>query len=345
MNLTKRERLLRALDFKRVDRPPVIIPGGMMAGTLYPIIKDANLPYPGIHTDKDSMVKYARVLQEVCEIDNYGVPFCMTVEAEDFGAAVDLGDPLKEPRITGYIAKRIDEIPTVKPLACSRHKTTLHAIEELSGEEIPVIGNITGPASLLTSLIEPTSVYRAMARQEEDIKEALEYITAHLIDFALEEIQAGADLIVISDPSAAGNIIGGHHFNEFIAPLLKKITTSIKTCDIPVILHICGNILPVVGSLDGISWDALSVDSVVSLRKLQRRFPNRALMGNVSTHLLAVSHQDRAYRASKKAVEISAILAPACGLPGSTLPQNLRAMVKAARDSAKRISERSIQDV
>jgi len=345
MQFTKKERLLQALNFKGVDRPPVIIPGGMMAGVLYSIIRDEHLPYPGIHTEKDSMVRYARRLQGVCEIDNYGVPFCMTVEAEDFGAPVDLGDPFKEPRVTGYIANRLDEILDVKPDAYSRHKVTLQAIEELSGENIPVISNITGPVSLLTSLIEPTCVYRAMARQEREVKDALGHITSHLIDFAREQIQAGTDVIVVSDPGASGDIIGGRHFGECIAPSIKSIVDSVKSQRIPVILHICGNILPLISHLDRISWDALSVDSVVNLRKLQERLPGRALMGNVSTHLLAISDEKRAYKASKKAIEVSAILAPACGLATSTVPKNLRAMVKAAREAGEKLVYKRTHDV
>jgi len=344
MQFTKKERLLQALNFKGVDRPPVIIPGGMMAGVLYSIIRDEHLPYPGIHTEKDSMVRYARRLQGVCEIDNYGVPFCMTVEAEDFGAPVDLGDPFKEPRVTGYIANRLDGILNINPVACSRHKVTLQAIEELSGGNIPVIGNITGPVSLLTSLIEPTCVYRAMARQEGKIKEALGHIMPHLIDFAREQIQAGADVIMVSDPGASGDIVGGHH-GECIVPFIQDIVDSVKRQRIPVILHICGDVMPIIEHLVELSWDALSVDSVVNLRKLQERLPGRGLMGNVSTHLLAISDEDRAYKASKKAIEVSAILAPACGLATSTVPQNLRAMVKAAREAGKRLVYKRTQDV
>lgn len=345
MRLTEKERLLRALSFKDVDRPPVIIPGGMMAGVLYSIIKEANLPYPAIHTERDAMVEYTSLLQETCGIDNYGVPFCMTVEAEDFGAKVDLGDPFEGPRVTGYVTNRLDEILKIKPVNCSRHEVTLRAIEKLSGGNIPVIGNLTGPTSLLTSLIDPSCVYSAIVGEEEKVRDALEYVADHLIDFAFEQISAGADVLVLADPGASGEILGGLHFGELVAPLLRRIIGSIKTRNIPVVLHICGDILSLSRLLAEIQWDALSVDSVVSLRKLQRHFPKRTLMGNVSTHLMAVSNEDRTYRVSKRTVEISAILAPACGLSTTTLPQNVRAMVNAANDTARKLHERSAKDV
>ncbi len=328
---SNKERLLRALSFKKIDRPPVIIPGGMMAGTLYALLKDHNLDYPAIHTDKDAMVGYTRLLKRVCEIDNFGVPFCMTVEAEDFGAGVDLGTPYKEPVITDYIASGFDDLISIKPVPCQRHKVTLQAIKALAGSDIPVLGNITGPTSLLTSLMEPTQFYRGMAREEDRVQEAFKIVGNHLINFALEQIDSGIDVLVIADPGASGDIIGSRHFMRFVAPPLTRIINAAKDKGIPVILHICGNILPLAESLEKLPWDALSVDSIVNLRKLQKFFPGRAMMGNVSTHILAVSNENKAYRVAKKALEISAILAPACGLSTTTLPQNIRAMVRAAK--------------
>ena len=337
MKYSNKERLLRSLAAKAVDRPPVVIPGGMMAGTLYALLKDHNLDYPAIHTDKDSMVEYTRLLKRICKIDNFGVPFCMTVEAEDFGAKVDLGTPLKEPRITEYIANGIDDLISIKPVPCQRHSVTIQAIKALSGSDIPVFGNITGPTSLLTSLMEPTQFYRDMAKKEDRVRDAFQMVTNHLISFALEQIDAGIDVLVIADPGAAGDIIGGRHFMRFVAPSLTKIINIAKDNSLPVILHICGNILPLAENLKKLRWNALSVDSIVNLRKLQKFFPGRAIMGNVSTHILAVSNKNKAYRTSRKALEISAILAPACGLPTTTLPQNIRAMVQAAEAVAKNL--------
>jgi [methyl-Co(III) methanol-specific corrinoid protein]:coenzyme M methyltransferase len=335
MEMTPRRRLLAALAGCAVDRVPVIVPGGMMAGTLYSIVHEEGLPYPEIHTEAEVMVQYTRYLQTRCGIDNVGVPFCMTVEAEDFGASVDLGSPLEEPRVTGYVADTLDDVIALIPTSCRRHRTVIQAIRELAGGDVPVVGNLTGPISLLTSLLEPTAVYRAMAKDECKVVRAMERVSDHLIAFASEQIDAGADVTVIADPSAAGDILGGHFFGRLVAPSITRLVQSIKNRNVPVILHICGNIVPLVDHLGGIAWDALSVDSIVSLGKLQHYLPGRALMGNVSTHMMATAREEKILRASRKAVEIAAILAPACGLPTTTLPENLRAMVNGSRAAGR----------
>jgi MtaA/CmuA family methyltransferase len=334
MELTSKERLLRALNHGKVDRPPVIIPGGMMAGTFSAIITEDALPYPAIHTHTEAMVNYARLLQHRCGMDNYGVPFCMTIEAEDFGARVDLGSPLVEPRVIEYLGSALDDLLSAGPASCSRHTVTLEAIRRLSGSDIPVVGNLTGPMSLLTSLVEPTVCYRALARDRGTVARALDIVTDHILAFAIEQMDAGADALVLADPGSAGDILGGYFFSTFVAPCLKRIAKSVKARRIPFILHICGNIFPLSDFLADIPWDALSVDSVVGLRRLQAHFPGRALMGNISTHVVATAKEDSVYRACRKALEISVILAPACGLPTTSPPQNLRAMLRAAKETA-----------
>jgi MtaA/CmuA family methyltransferase len=332
MSFTSKERLLRAIAQREVDRPPVIVPGGMMAGTLAAIIEEADLSCPDIHTETASMVEYARTLRARCSIDNLGVPFCMTVEAEDFGASVDLGSPLTEPRVTRYAAETLDELGALTPTPCGRHRTVLEAIEQISGGAAPVVGNLTGPISLVTSLIEPTTFYRAMVKQADKAAAVMELVTDHIIAFAMEQIDAGADVIVIADPSSAGDIMGGWFFDRTVAPSLKKIVHAVKGRGVPAILHICGDILPLVDYLHQIAWDALSVDSIVSLRRLRGSIPERALMGNVSTHMLATAEPEKIYRAAMQAGQTASILAPACGLPTTTWPDNIRDMVQAASD-------------
>ena len=261
----------------------------------------------------------------------------MTIEAEDFGAEIDLGVPLKEPRVIRYPAATLDQVLDITPVPCLRHRVTLEAIARLSRGAVPVVGNIIGPTSLLTSLMEPSDVYRAMAKDGAKVAKAFEHLTRHIIRFAEAQLAAGAEVIVLADPGSSGEIIGGEHFGRLVVPAIDMIVRAIKAHGTPVVLHICGNIMALVRELAAIPWDALSVDSVVSLQKLKAHFPERALIGNVSIHLLAVSGDDTVYRAARQAVEVAAILAPACGLPTTTLPENIRCMVRAAGDAAQRL--------
>lgn len=317
------------------DRTPVIIPGGMMAGTLYDLMAHYRLGYPDIHTNPAAMARYARLLQETCNLDNYGVPLCMTVEAEDFGAGIDLGNPLKEPRVSFFPAGAVETIPDLTPHPSGRHKAVLDAIGLLSGKDIPVVGNIIGPVSLLTSLTDPMTVFRAMEKRPDEVSQALDHVARHILTFGKEQMSAGADFLVIADPSASGEILGPDYFNRYASPCLNQTITSLKTKRKPVILHICGNIQTILPQLAKMPWDVLSVDSMVALKKLRDYFPDRVLMGNLSTHLLVSSDETRVTASAARCLEYTAVLSPACGIPTITPVANIRAMTAASNPSKK----------
>jgi [methyl-Co(III) methanol-specific corrinoid protein]:coenzyme M methyltransferase len=134
MAMGPRERLLTAVTGGQADRTPVIIPGGMMSATLEPLVVRQGFSYPQIHTQPDVMARFARRLQETCRLDNVGAPLCMTVEAEAFGAGVDLGSHRMEPQ---------------------------------------------------------------------SVRDALSHLSGAIIHFGRAQLTAGADLILIADPSAA----------------------------------------------------------------------------------------------------------------------------------------------
>lgn len=332
--MTPRDRLEAVFSRKPVDRVPIIIPGGMMAGVLYEILNKTGLPYPGIHTTVEHMVAYTKTLQQTCGLDNTGVPFCMTVEAEDFGADVDLGNSLYEPSVTTPPYSSLQELLNAVPQTTNRHQTVIKAIRELSNGEVPVVGNVIGPMSLLTSLVEQGAVFRAMEKSKDVLRAALHKVGQYIAEFAEEQIQAGADIIVMADPSATGDILGPLYFNELIFPVYSIIIEQLRTHQRPFILHICGRIQNLIPSLRQLNWDGLSVDSLVGLKKLGETLEGRLLMGNVSTQIMAGSGEEKTYRATKHIVETTAILSPACGLSTKTPVNNIKSMTMAAEDAA-----------
>ena len=96
---TEKERLLRVLWGQTVDRPPVICPGGMMNGCVSQVLEQLERE---TSVDREKIIKAAKLTQELTGFENIGVPFCMTVEAECFGAKVDYGNSQVEPRVIVY---------------------------------------------------------------------------------------------------------------------------------------------------------------------------------------------------------------------------------------------------
>ena len=328
MALSEKERLLAILMGKVVDRPAVICPGGMMSAATTEVLgKSAG----NFHTDPEVMAEMAKEIHRSTGFDNLGVPFCMTVEAEAFGSQVDLGDAAVEPRVMVYGVEELETIiwPDGDSTAEDRLAVVLKSIEILSQDnpDLPVIGNITGPVSLATSVLNPMQFFRLMRKEPAKVHGCLDYITDFLLDFARRQITAGADVIAIADPTSTGEIIGMANFREFVTPRLVRLVKEIKALGVGVIVHICGDATVLLAELNTIKGAALSFDSMVDMRKAKEKLTEVPLMGNISTQLLHRGSSERIVQAVDRNLNLGIdIISPACGISLQTPLPNLRAL-------------------
>ena len=69
----------------------------------------------------------------------------------------------------------------------------------------------------------------------------MEFITDQLIAFGQAQIEAGADVIAISDPSGTGEILGPKYFEEFAVTYINQSAGfDFKKTKLGTIVHICG---------------------------------------------------------------------------------------------------------
>ncbi|MDE2118224.1 MAG: methylcobamide--CoM methyltransferase, partial [Betaproteobacteria bacterium] len=113
--MNEKSRLLNTLRGKPSDRPPFICPGGMMNMAVTELMDAAESCWPDAHSDPEKMARLTLAANRIGGIENTGVPFCMTVEAEAMGAQVYLGSRGNEPRVTEYAIDRFDEIDRLRP--------------------------------------------------------------------------------------------------------------------------------------------------------------------------------------------------------------------------------------
>ncbi len=320
--LTPKARLLKVLAGAVVDRPPVICPGGMMNAAVTEVVKALSVNH---NTTAEGMVHAARAVYEKTGFENYGVPFCMTCEAEPFNPNMTSGDACCEPKITAYVPWPDDATLQAKASYANSPKCrqVLSAIASLKNDTVPVIGNITGPVSTATSIVDPTDFFKALRKSPERAETLLHTINDTLVAYARAMIAAGADVIAISDPTATGEILGTHYFERFAKPLY---TAFIDALEVPVIVHICGDATAVVPQLMTVGAHALSFDAIVSLSRVQKT-AHTALMGNINTQLLQNGSPEKIQRAAQHALDAGvSIVSPACGLGMATPLVNLRAL-------------------
>ena len=329
--MTAKERVRTALVGKPTDRLPVVVPGGMMCAATQELLALTGRTWEAVNREPPAMASFALTIQSAVGLDNVGVPFCMTVEAEALGSEVALGSPLRPPRIQ---REAYTDLPAEELTARDgRRQTCVEALRILAQEapDVALVGNVVGPVSTAAMVVESGRFWRALRRQPEAADDLLGRVTDFLTAFAEEQVGAGADVVVISEPSGTGQILGPLDFARFVLPHVNRICLAVRKGGAKAVVHVCGQIRAVAGAVARLQADALSVDAVAHVGSLREAGCQLPLMGNVSTFLL----QDGPVEDIRQAVDTVrehgfAIVAPACGVSGATPLGHLRALVEVA---------------
>lgn len=291
--------------------------------------------WPDAHLDPVKMAGLSLAASNMLGIENVGVPFCMTVEAEGMGAEVDIGTKEHEPCIAVYPMDTVVDLDHVLTLDTTegRAKTCVEAVRILREKvpEKPVFANLTGPVSLATSLIDPLVFYRTFIRNREGAHKLMGTVNRALKAFGDALIEAGADVVCIADPSASGELLGKRAFEAFALPYINELVLYFREKHgVPSIVHICGKLHSLGTAMSEIEAESVSVDSCVHIRKLRRLAPSKIVMGNVNTYLLADGSPDRVRKHGMGCLKAgSGILAPACGISPKTPMENIRSLSEA----------------
>lgn len=330
--MTPKERLKMILEGQQADRPACICPGGMMNMVTSELMDRVKVYMPEAHKDARQMARLSKAVYDERCFENYGVPFCMTVEAEEMGARVDMGSDVYEPHVVGYAINSVSEYQKLRPVDVNqgRAKVVLDAIRILreETEDVPIVGNLTGPISTASSLMEPVVFYKELRKKNQEAHAYMEFITEQLIAFGRAQVEAGADLIAVSDPSGTGEILGPKYFKEFAVTYINRLLDALQEEKMGTIVHICGQMSPVYEEVNEVRSSALSFDSIVPMKEAREHLKNRVLMGNVSTYALEFGDPRKVRTLTENCVKNgSDIISPACGLGMKSPLRNVQAIL------------------
>ncbi len=334
-----KERLLRVLQKKPVDRPPVLCVGGMMNAAVIDVMEKSGNRLPEAYSDAGQLSALARDVSRFTGFENLALPFCMTLEAEMLGSAVELGTAASEAKVTkeAFTSVRDATIPKLDRVPDgSRAERVLLAIERTAAVESdnPVVGSLTGPISTSASLVDPITFLKELHKDHEGAHRVIDSVRHALMLFARAMVDSGVDVIAISDPTATGEILGPRAFSEYALRYLNDLADQIHQLGVPVIMHICGDISSVEGLVAQLHTDATSTDAAVNLAKFKARHPQVTTMGNTSTYTLQFGSAEQVFRHTRQLVQQGVdIIAPACGLSTSTPLSNIQALTNAAKES------------
>jgi [methyl-Co(III) methanol-specific corrinoid protein]:coenzyme M methyltransferase len=281
------------------------------------------------------MLALATAMREASGFDSIAMPFCMTVEAERYGAVVEMGTRTAQPRVRGVTFEPEGEWELPEPdWREGRAGVLLRALENAraAGVDALRIGNVVGPFTLLGTLTDPLKMLRWTRRRPERLKGCIERLSEDVTRFAVMQAEAGADSVCIAEPTATGEILGGRLFREYVVGPLNRIAEGVRRAGARVIVHVCGDARAIEEGLFEVAADAVSFDSMVDIVGVAKRGAPWRVMGNVSPFVLEAGPAERVRETARRLVEGGVkLVAPGCGIVPETPVAHLRAMSEAVR--------------
>ena len=111
---------------------------------------------------------------------------------------------------------------------------------------------------------------------------------------------------------------------------------GIKDKSVGTIVHICGQMKNVYNEVAKVKSNALSFDSIVSIKRAKEYLGDRIIMGNVSTYVLEFASESQVEAMAKSCIKSgSDIISPACGLGTKSPISNIQSILKAVKQEAE----------
>jgi uroporphyrinogen decarboxylase len=192
-------------------------------------------------TDASKQVAAQRALHE-----RYQTPFMMSamdlsVEAEEFGSDVTFSED-EVPTVRGRLVTILDAVDELRipVVGTKRTRVYLDTVRTLvaKSDGTPVLGGMIGPFSLAGRLFGVSEALAETAGDPDVILALVEKATGFLVAYARAFKEAGAQGIIIAEPTAG--LMSPNAALRFSTPFIRRIVRTVEDERFQVILHNCG---------------------------------------------------------------------------------------------------------
>lgn len=229
-------------------------------------LKENKLKIPDVYLKCDEMVKGAKLLKESTKNTVCYLPLCDTMCAQSLGGDI-LIDELSTPRVKNYRYKDIDELLNSKKVSIYEVEVNevLKAIKQLSNENQDVILSLEGPVTILSSLIDLTTIIKALKNRKSDLEKILEFIKDFIVEYAVKGVECGAKIISYADPTGNMDILGKRTFCNLSSDITVKILKELQEkIDDKASIHICGRTTSSLLNLDIMEMEEIKFESNIT---------------------------------------------------------------------------------
>ena len=253
----------------------------------------------------------------------------------------------------------LDKLEVPDPYKAHPLKENLKATRIVAreiGDRAFIIGRADqGPFSLAAMLVGMDtflfSLARTLPRRSRSGREIpgdpeLERQIRRLLDFSLEvtmryavaQMEQGAHITSIGESLSGPDVCSPQTYKDFEWSYAKKLVTELKARDILLAYHICGDATSIVADMVATGAAILELDYKVDLKKVKEITRGKAtILGPVDpSGVMALGTPELVEEKCKEAIELlgeggGLIPGPGCALPPTTPPENVHAMIEAAK--------------
>lgn len=348
MEMSSRERFLKALKLEKPDKVPIFdylynkeifketlgieaqfTAKEQFSAALIMELDSVFIPMSGIFA---SNIKY---IKKDVYIDEWGITFQITDSSWPVNAPID------------YPIKNIEDLRKYNPPDPNKNERyeEMSKVIEMNRKRIALGGLLVGPFSTAWLLQGPERFMVNIFDDPNLLKDIFRISNEYWIPAAIEQIKIGVDYIWLADDLGfnAGPFCSLESFMELIYPFLEEIFMEIRRVDkdIPIVLHSDGNNKIFIDSfiklgINGIhpfqrsaGWD---------LREVKKEYGDKiCIIGNIdSSNTLTYGTPEDIESEVKEAIEIAAagggyVIASDHSLHGSIPMKNIWIMLNAIK--------------
>lgn len=204
------------------------------AGINAEVTNKLNLRFPEAYMDSEALVLMAKTLKECDQAVFCEMPFDHTLEAEAMGGHVNLGNGNTGPRAKDYACFSLEEVLNLPEIDYTKGRISLvlAACEELVNQGEQVVLEISGPFTILNTLIDLKYVFRGLRKEPEKVNLIFEKLQSELLRFVEQAERRGVRYISYADSAGSVNIVGPKVAKQiveiFTYPFLKKLEKQTK---------------------------------------------------------------------------------------------------------------------
>ncbi|MBZ5562410.1 MAG: uroporphyrinogen decarboxylase family protein [Acidobacteriia bacterium] len=336
--MNSRERILAHLEGRPVDTLPAMPITMMFAGDR------AGIKYGDYATDYRRLVEAQCRVAEEFDFDYVSVISDPGCEAADCGAAVrfypDQPPAIDEANALLADKTRLARLAAPDPLGGGRMHNRVRGVELLKqrvGGDKLVEGWIEGPAAEGADLRGINALMVDFYDDPAFVRDLFEFVVEMEGRFARAQVEAGADVIGIGD--AAASLVGPGFYEEYVWPYEKRLVDQVHTLGAAVRLHICGDTRRILQGMGQLGCEIVDLDFLAPVAEGRAAMgPQQVLLGNIDpVRVLRNGTPDSVYAAIEECHRQAGpryIVGAGCEVPRDTPPENVRALVRYAREHA-----------